>query len=85
LAQRQPKTILKNKNANPKEAGNLISRVTTFIDSNVQFSTTTKGKITRHTKRQEIRPLQGKINQSTDISERDLKAALLNKHFKQLS
>lgn len=36
----------------------IIFRVTTFLNSNVQFLTTKK--ITRHTKKQKIWPIQGK-------------------------
>ena len=49
--QEKNKKILKKQTANPK-GENLISRVTTLQLSTAQFSTTKK-KITRHTKKQE--------------------------------
>ena len=56
---------------------NLISRVTTLLDSNVQFST----KNERHSKRQETMAHSKEKKTTETVPEKDLMADLLPKDF----
>lgn len=61
---------------------NLISRVNTLLDTNVQYST----KITRHIKKQESVAHSKGTNKPTEtVPKKDLMAGFLDKDLKPLS
>lgn len=87
MAERQPRTIkginenYNKKTANPGKEEKLV-RITTLLDSGVQFSTTTT-TITKHAKNKKVWKHSKEKKSTENVPEKALMADILDKTLKQ--